>query len=61
VTDNAQSIYELSLIEQVPNVKEELKKDFNIDVNFDAPRICSRRMTARQHFRPPRNRLDRTR
>ncbi|HEX8894681.1 MAG TPA: sodium-translocating pyrophosphatase, partial [Terriglobales bacterium] len=35
VTDNAQSVYELSLIEQVPNVKSELKKDFNIDVNFD--------------------------
>ena len=34
VTDNAQSVYELSLIEQVPNVKAELKKDFNIDVNF---------------------------
>jgi K(+)-stimulated pyrophosphate-energized sodium pump len=35
VTDNAQSVYELSLIEQVPNVKQELKKDFNIDVNFE--------------------------
>ncbi len=34
VTDNAQSIYELSLIEQVPNVEQELKRDFNIDVNF---------------------------
>jgi K(+)-stimulated pyrophosphate-energized sodium pump len=35
VTDNAQSIYELSLIEQVPNVREEVKKDFNMDVNFE--------------------------
>jgi K(+)-stimulated pyrophosphate-energized sodium pump len=35
VTDNAQSVYELSLIEQVPNVEVELKKEFNIDVNFD--------------------------
>ncbi len=35
VTDNAQSVYELSLIEQVPNVRAEIKKDFNIDVNFD--------------------------
>ena len=35
VTDNAQSVYELSLIEQVPNVKMELKKDFNLDVNFE--------------------------
>src|SRR5688572_6781854 len=35
VTDNAQSIYELSLIEQVPGVKQELKRDYNIDVNFE--------------------------
>src|SRR5260370_4858544 len=35
VTDNAQSVYELSLIEQVPNIKQELKKDFNIEVNFE--------------------------
>jgi K(+)-stimulated pyrophosphate-energized sodium pump len=35
VTDNAQSVYELSLIEQVPNVAQELKKDFGINVNFE--------------------------
>src|SRR5437588_6265906 len=35
VTDNAQSIYELSLIEQVPNVQQEIKKTFNLDVKFD--------------------------
>ncbi|MFZ0309793.1 MAG: sodium-translocating pyrophosphatase [Candidatus Sulfotelmatobacter sp.] len=35
VTDNAQSVYELSLIEQVPNVEAELKKDFNMSVNFE--------------------------
>ncbi len=35
VTDNAQSVYELSLIEQVPNIQQELKKDFNIDANFE--------------------------
>jgi len=34
VTDNAQSVYELSLIEQIPNVKSEIKKDFNMDVDF---------------------------
>ena len=34
VTDNAQSVYELSLIEQVPGIEGELKRDFNIDVNF---------------------------
>jgi len=35
VTDNAQSVYELSLIETLPNVEAEIKKDFNLDVNFD--------------------------
>ena len=35
VTDNAQSVYELSLIEQVPNVEEEIKRDHNMTVNFD--------------------------
>jgi K(+)-stimulated pyrophosphate-energized sodium pump len=34
VADNAQSVYELSLIEQVPGVESEIKKDFNMDVNF---------------------------
>jgi K(+)-stimulated pyrophosphate-energized sodium pump len=34
VADNAQSVYELSLIEQIPNVQEEIKKEFNVDVNF---------------------------
>jgi K(+)-stimulated pyrophosphate-energized sodium pump len=35
VTDNAQSVYELSLIEQVPNIESEVKRDFNIDVRFN--------------------------
>ena len=35
VTDNAQSVYELSLIESVPNIEGELKKDFSIDVKFE--------------------------
>jgi len=35
VTDNAQSVYELSLIEQVPNVEAEIKKDFNMPINFE--------------------------
>ncbi|MGH9905114.1 MAG: sodium-translocating pyrophosphatase, partial [Pyrinomonadaceae bacterium] len=34
VTDNAQSVYELSLIEQIPNVEEEVKNDFKMNVNF---------------------------
>jgi len=35
VTDNAQSVYELSLIEQVPNIQGEIKKDYNMNVNFE--------------------------
>ncbi len=35
VTDNAQSVYELSVIESVPGVKEEIKRDFGFDVNFE--------------------------
>ncbi len=34
VTDNAQSVYELSLIEQIPGIQQELKRDYNMDVNF---------------------------
>jgi K(+)-stimulated pyrophosphate-energized sodium pump len=34
VTDNAQSVYELSLIEQLPNIEEEVKRDFGVDTNF---------------------------
>jgi K(+)-stimulated pyrophosphate-energized sodium pump len=35
VTDNAQSVYELSLIEQVPNVENQVKNEFGITANFD--------------------------
>ena len=35
VTDNAQSVYELSLIEDIPNIQEEIKKDFDFDADFD--------------------------
>ncbi len=35
VTDNAQSVYELSLIEVVPNIKADLKKNFGMDANFE--------------------------
>jgi K(+)-stimulated pyrophosphate-energized sodium pump len=35
VADNAQSIYELSLIESIPNVKEEIKQQFGFEPNFD--------------------------
>jgi K(+)-stimulated pyrophosphate-energized sodium pump len=35
VTDNAQSIYELSLIENVPNVESEIQSQFGFKPNFD--------------------------
>jgi len=35
VTDNAQSVYELSLIEDVPGIKNELKAKYGFDVNFE--------------------------
>ena len=35
VTDNAQSVYELSLIEQVPNVENQVRNEFGITANFD--------------------------
>jgi len=35
VTDNAQSVFELSLIEQIPGIKQEIKKENGFDVNFE--------------------------
>jgi K(+)-stimulated pyrophosphate-energized sodium pump len=35
VTDNAQSVYELSVIEQVPGIQGEIKKSHGFDVNFE--------------------------
>ncbi len=35
VTDNAQSIYELSLIETIPNVEKEIEKDYGFKPRFD--------------------------
>jgi K(+)-stimulated pyrophosphate-energized sodium pump len=35
VTDNAQSVYELSLIESEPGIEADLKKNFGIDVRFE--------------------------
>jgi K(+)-stimulated pyrophosphate-energized sodium pump len=35
VTDNAQSVYELSLIETIPNIKDEVKKQFGFEPNFE--------------------------
>jgi K(+)-stimulated pyrophosphate-energized sodium pump len=35
VTDNAQSVYELSVIEGIPGIQQELKRDFNINAQFE--------------------------
>ncbi len=35
VTDNAQSIYELSLIEEIPNISQEIEKDFGFKPDFE--------------------------
>src|SRR5262249_28526478 len=35
VTDNAQSVYELSVIETLPGVEAEVKRDFGFDLSFD--------------------------
>jgi K(+)-stimulated pyrophosphate-energized sodium pump len=34
VTDNAQSVFELSVIEGIPGIKEQLKRDYGFDVRF---------------------------
>jgi K(+)-stimulated pyrophosphate-energized sodium pump len=39
VTDNAQSVFELSTIEQVPGVKEQIKKDHGVDVDFEHAKL----------------------
>lgn len=35
VTDNAQSVYELSLIEEIPNISEEIERDFGFKPDFE--------------------------
>jgi len=35
VTDNAQSVYELSLIESIPNIGKEIEKDFGFKPDFE--------------------------
>jgi K(+)-stimulated pyrophosphate-energized sodium pump len=35
VTDNAQSVYELSLIETIPGIEAELKKNYNFEAKFE--------------------------
>jgi K(+)-stimulated pyrophosphate-energized sodium pump len=35
VTDNAQSVFELSTIESIPGIRQDLKRDYGFDVNFE--------------------------
>ncbi|HEX3762704.1 MAG TPA: sodium-translocating pyrophosphatase [Kofleriaceae bacterium] len=35
VTDNAQSVYELSVIEQIPNIEQEIEQEFKFKPNFE--------------------------
>jgi K(+)-stimulated pyrophosphate-energized sodium pump len=39
VTDNAQSIYELSMIEEIPHIKEALKKEFGFEPQFERSKL----------------------
>jgi K(+)-stimulated pyrophosphate-energized sodium pump len=34
VTDNAQSVFELSLVEQIPGAEKEIRRDYGFDVDF---------------------------
>jgi len=40
VSDNAQSVYELSRIEAQPNIKEDLKKNFGFEPDFENAKLC---------------------
>ncbi len=44
VTDNAQSVYELSLIEDVPNIQSDLKNNFGVNVNFHRAKELLKKM-----------------
>jgi K(+)-stimulated pyrophosphate-energized sodium pump len=35
VTDNAQSVYELSTIEEIPRVRDQIKREYGFDVDFE--------------------------
>lgn len=56
VTDNAQSVYELSRIEAQPGIKDEIKRDFGFTPTSRARSTPSRRVTApATPSRPPRS------
>lgn len=39
VTDNAQSVYELSMIENIPGIKEDIKKEFGFSPDFENAKL----------------------
>ncbi len=39
VTDNAQSVYELSLVDQVPGIRDEIRRDFGFEPDFDRAKM----------------------
>jgi K(+)-stimulated pyrophosphate-energized sodium pump len=40
VTDNAQSVFELSTIETLPGIKEEIKRDYGFTPDFERAKLC---------------------
>jgi len=39
VTDNAQSVYELSTIETIPNIQQDIKKEFGFEPDFENAKV----------------------
>ncbi len=39
VSDNAQSVYELSQIESIPNIKDDIKKNFGFEPDFETAKL----------------------
>ena len=39
VTDNAQSVYELSAIEEIPDIKQDIKKTFGFEADFENAKV----------------------
>jgi K(+)-stimulated pyrophosphate-energized sodium pump len=55
VTDNAQSVYELSVIESLPGISDEIKKDFGFTPDFDQGQALPRgERRRRQHLQGDR-------
>ena len=50
VTDNAQSVYELSTIEAIPGIEGIIEKEFGFKPQFERPRKTWKRTMVRKHF-----------